>query len=77
MIMGRKIWFSILEKTQPLKEGINLMLSRDLKEPPQEGHFLAKSLYDPLKFIEQGHLGGSVVERLSVFGSGHDPQVLG
>ena len=25
----------------------------------------------------QGHLGGSVVEHLSAFGSGHDPGVLG
>ncbi|XP_034859756.1 dihydrofolate reductase-like [Mirounga leonina] len=60
VIMGRKIWFSIPKKNQPLKDRINLVLSRDLKEPPQGAHFLAKSLDDALKFIEQSELANKV-----------------
>uniref|UniRef100_A0A7N5JBT4 Dihydrofolate reductase n=2 Tax=Ailuropoda melanoleuca TaxID=9646 RepID=A0A7N5JBT4_AILME len=60
VIMGRKTWFSIPEKNRPLKDRINLVLSRDLKEPPQGAHFLAKSLDDALKLIEQPELANKV-----------------
>lgn len=33
---------------------------RDLKEPPQEAHFLAKSLGDALKVFEQPELANKV-----------------
>ncbi|KAM6225261.1 dihydrofolate reductase isoform 1-T1 [Rhynchocyon petersi] len=60
VIMGRKTWFSIPEKNRPLKDRINVVLSRELKEPPQGAHFLAKSLDDALKLIEQPELGNKV-----------------
>uniref|UniRef100_A0A7N9CS73 dihydrofolate reductase n=1 Tax=Macaca fascicularis TaxID=9541 RepID=A0A7N9CS73_MACFA len=58
--MGRKTWFSIPEKNRPLKDRINLVLSRELKEPPQGAHFLARSLDDALKLTEQSELANKV-----------------
>ncbi|KAM5299991.1 dihydrofolate reductase isoform 2-T2 [Ctenodactylus gundi] len=60
VIMGRKTWFSIPEKHRPLKNRINVVLSRELKEPPQGAHFLAKSLSDALHLIEQPELADKV-----------------
>ncbi|XP_021563312.1 dihydrofolate reductase isoform X2 [Carlito syrichta] len=60
VIMGRKTWFSIPEKNRPLKDRINLVLSRELKVPPPGAHFLAKSLDDALKLIEQPELANKV-----------------
>ncbi|KAJ8781860.1 hypothetical protein J1605_006381 [Eschrichtius robustus] len=60
VIMGRKTWFSIPEKNRPLKDRINIVLSRELKEPPQGAHFLAKSLDGALKLIEQPELTNTV-----------------
>ncbi|XP_016065871.1 PREDICTED: dihydrofolate reductase [Miniopterus natalensis] len=60
VITGRKTWFSIPEKNQPLKDRINLALSRKLKEPPKGAHFLAKSLDDALKLIEEPELTNKV-----------------
>lgn len=81
VIMGRKTWFSIPEKNRPLKDRINLVLSRELKEPPQGAHFLAKSLDDALELIEQPELtnkvdmvwivGGSAVYREAINKPGH------
>ncbi|XP_059964398.1 dihydrofolate reductase-like [Mesoplodon densirostris] len=60
VIMGRKTWFSFPEKNRPLKNRINIVLSRELKEPPQGVHFLAKSLDDALKLSEQPELTNKV-----------------
>ncbi|XP_023556741.1 dihydrofolate reductase isoform X1 [Octodon degus] len=60
VVMGRKTWFSIPEKNRPLKDRINIVLSRELKEPPQGAHFLAPSLDDALKLIEQPELASKV-----------------
>nr|KAF6489231.1 dihydrofolate reductase [Molossus molossus] len=60
VIMGRKTWFSIPEKQRPLKNRINLVLSRELKEPPKGAHFLARNLDDALKLIEEPELANKV-----------------
>ncbi|EHH28467.1 hypothetical protein EGK_18909 [Macaca mulatta] len=60
VIMGKKTWFFIPEKNRPLKGRINLVLSRELKEPPQGAHFLARSLDDALKLTEQPELANKV-----------------
>ncbi|XP_055418833.1 dihydrofolate reductase isoform X3 [Bubalus kerabau] len=60
VIMGRKTWFSIPEKNRPLKDRINIVLSRELKEPPKGAHFLAKSLDDALELIEDPELTNKV-----------------
>ncbi|KAG3266432.1 dihydrofolate reductase isoform X3 [Ictidomys tridecemlineatus] len=81
VIMGRKTWFSIPEKNRPLKDRINIVLSRELKELPQGAHFLAKSLTDALKLTEQPELaskidmiwivGGSSVYKEAMIQPGH------
>ncbi|XP_036770081.2 dihydrofolate reductase isoform X4 [Manis pentadactyla] len=58
--MGRKTWFSLPEKNRPLKNRINIVLSRELKEPPQGADFLAESLDDALKLIEDPELTNKV-----------------
>lgn len=42
VIMGRKRWFNTPEKNQSLKDRINIILNRELKEPPRELIFLPK-----------------------------------
>ena len=60
VIMRRKTWFSIPEKNWPLKDRINIVLSRELKEPPKGAHFLAKSLDDAFELIEDPELKNKV-----------------
>uniref|UniRef100_A0A2K6P9P4 Dihydrofolate reductase n=1 Tax=Rhinopithecus roxellana TaxID=61622 RepID=A0A2K6P9P4_RHIRO len=58
--LQEKIRFSIPEKNRPLKDRINLVLSRELKGPPQGAHSLARSLDDALKLTEQPELANKV-----------------
>uniref|UniRef100_A0A6I8PKF0 Dihydrofolate reductase n=1 Tax=Ornithorhynchus anatinus TaxID=9258 RepID=A0A6I8PKF0_ORNAN len=60
VIMGKKTWFSIPEKSRPLKDRINIVLSRELKEPPQGAHYVAKSLDDALNLLHLPELASKV-----------------
>ncbi|KAM6033667.1 dihydrofolate reductase isoform 2-T2 [Chlamydotis macqueenii] len=60
LIMGKKTWFSIPEKNRPLKDRINIVLSRELKEPPKGAHYLSKSLDDALALLDSPELKSKV-----------------
>ncbi|MBN3271538.1 DYR reductase, partial [Polyodon spathula] len=56
VIMGRKTWFSIPERNRPLKNRINIVLSRELKEPPEGAHYLAHDFSSALSVLEVAEL---------------------
>ncbi|XP_027736729.1 dihydrofolate reductase [Myiozetetes cayanensis] len=60
LIMGKKTWFSIPEKNRPLKDRINIVLSRELKEAPKGAHYLSKSLDDALALLDSPELKSKV-----------------
>ncbi|NWI98085.1 DYR reductase, partial [Pitta sordida] len=60
VIMGKKTWFSIPEKNRPLKDRINIVLSRELQEAPKGAHYLAKSLDDALALLDLPELQNKV-----------------
>ncbi|XP_071587445.1 dihydrofolate reductase isoform X1 [Heliangelus exortis] len=60
LIMGRKTWFSIPEKNRPLKDRINIVLSRELREIPKGAHYLSKSLDDALALLDSPELKNKV-----------------
>ncbi|KAK3578386.1 hypothetical protein CHS0354_025479 [Potamilus streckersoni] len=64
--MGRKTWFSIPEKFRPLKDRINIVLSREMKEI-ESGVYLSKSLQEALELIKDRDLS-SKVEHVYIIG---------
>jgi dihydrofolate reductase len=66
VIMGRKTWFSIPEKFRPLKERINIVLSRELKEI-ENGVYVSRGLRDALDLVNDEDLR-SKIENVYVIG---------
>uniref|UniRef100_A0A8D2DEC8 dihydrofolate reductase n=1 Tax=Sciurus vulgaris TaxID=55149 RepID=A0A8D2DEC8_SCIVU len=71
MVKGRKTWLSIPQKNRPLKDRINTVLIRELKELLYGAHFLANSLKDALKLTEQPELASSCVYKEAMNQPGH------
>ncbi|TRY55611.1 hypothetical protein DNTS_021491 [Danionella cerebrum] len=56
VIMGRKTWFSIPAAHRPLKNRINIVLSRELKTAPSGAHYLASDFTSALQLLESSEL---------------------
>ncbi|KAJ7335816.1 hypothetical protein JRQ81_013757 [Phrynocephalus forsythii] len=59
IIMGKKTWLSVPEEKRPLKNRINIVLSKELKEVPQ-GAYLSRSLDEALELLESPELANKV-----------------
>ncbi|XP_052335365.1 dihydrofolate reductase [Oncorhynchus keta] len=69
VIMGRKTWFSIPERNRPLKNRINIVLSRELKEPPAGAHQLASDFCSALRLLDTAEMAERVDQVWVIGGS--------
>ncbi|MBN3317606.1 DYR reductase, partial [Atractosteus spatula] len=69
VIMGRKTWFSIPERNRPLKNRINIVLSRELKNPPEGAHYLAGDFSSALRLLDRAPLADQVDQVWVIGGS--------
>ncbi|XP_064792725.1 dihydrofolate reductase isoform X1 [Oncorhynchus masou masou] len=69
VIMGRKTWFSIPERNRPLKNRINIVLSRELKEPPAGAHQLASDFCSALRLLDTAEMAAQVDQVWVIGGS--------
>lgn len=67
VIMGRKTWDSLPEKHRPLKNRVNVVLSRGELNLP-EGVLLFHSLEEALKSLEENYQQNSQIENVFVIG---------
>ncbi|XP_076331915.1 dihydrofolate reductase [Tachypleus tridentatus] len=66
VVMGRKTWFSIPEKSRPLAGRINIVLSRELKELPG-AHHLVPSFHELVQLLKEPSLVKKI-EKIFVIG---------
>ncbi|XP_052267985.1 dihydrofolate reductase-like isoform X2 [Dreissena polymorpha] len=66
VIMGRKTWQSIPENFRPLRNRINIILSRDMNSAP-DGTHVARSLPDALSLLSTEELADRV-ENIHIIG---------
>ncbi|XP_076854568.1 ankyrin repeat domain 34Bb [Brachyhypopomus gauderio] len=81
VIMGRKTWFSIPAQNRPLKNRINIVLSRELKAPPEGAHYLASDFSSALRLLDTPEIaeqadqvwviGGSSIYKEAMESPGH------
>ncbi|XP_028852784.1 dihydrofolate reductase [Denticeps clupeoides] len=69
VIMGRKTWFSIPAQNRPLKNRINIVLSRELKEPPAGAHYLASDFSAALRLLDTSELANELDQVWVIGGS--------
>ncbi|XP_035235523.1 dihydrofolate reductase-like isoform X2 [Anguilla anguilla] len=69
VIMGRNTWFSIPAQNRPLKNRINIVLSRQLKETPEGAHHLAPDFSSALHLLDTAKLAGQVDQVWVIGGS--------
>ncbi|XP_064152537.1 dihydrofolate reductase isoform X3 [Anguilla rostrata] len=69
VIMGRNTWFSIPAQNRPLKNRINIVLSRQLKETPEGAHHLAPDFSSALHLLDTAELAGQVDQVWVIGGS--------
>ncbi|XP_036454945.1 dihydrofolate reductase [Colossoma macropomum] len=67
VLMGRKTWFSIPPQNRPLKNRINVVLSRELKTPPEGAHYLASDFSSALSLLNTPELA-SQADQIWVIG---------
>ncbi|XP_042303747.1 dihydrofolate reductase [Sceloporus undulatus] len=60
VIMGKRTWYSIPEKSRPLKGRINIVLSKEMKEVPKGAHYLTRSLDEALDLLESSDLASKI-----------------
>lgn len=69
VIMGRKTWFSIPAQNRPLKNRINVVLSRELKQAPPGAHYLASDFNEALGLLDTIDLAKEVDQIWIIGGS--------
>ncbi|XP_036383926.1 dihydrofolate reductase isoform X2 [Megalops cyprinoides] len=76
VIMGRKTWFSIPAQNRPLKDRINIVLSRQMKEPPAGAHYLASDLRSALSLLDNAEIAARADQVWVIGGSSVYKEVM-
>ncbi|KAG7481291.1 hypothetical protein MATL_G00065030 [Megalops atlanticus] len=76
VIMGRKTWFSIPAQNRPLKDRINIVLSRQMKEPPAGAHYLASDLSSALSLLDNAEIAARADQVWVIGGSSVYKEVM-
>uniref|UniRef100_A0A9J8BG58 dihydrofolate reductase n=1 Tax=Cyprinus carpio carpio TaxID=630221 RepID=A0A9J8BG58_CYPCA len=76
VLMGRKTWFSIPAANRPLKNRINIVLSRELKTAPEGAHYLASDLSSALHLLDSSELEKQVDQVWIIGGSALYKEVM-